>query len=78
MHRSGSLRRAQGVCALFIEFVLQFEAHVVGFDGSDDIAHRINLPFNLVFAQLMACGRAVTGIVIGKACLPEGVYTGIW
>jgi hypothetical protein len=36
---AGSLGRAQGVCALFIEFVLQFEAHVVGFDGSDDFAH---------------------------------------
>jgi hypothetical protein len=36
---AGLLGRAQGVCALFIEFVLQFEAHVVGFDGSDDFAH---------------------------------------
>ena len=33
------LRGVQGVCALFVEFVLQFEADVVGFDGDDDFAN---------------------------------------
>ena len=58
------------MCALFVEFVLQFEAHVVGFDGGDDFAYGINPPFHLIFAQLTGCGRALAGIVIGKACIP--------
>src|SRR6266566_4933476 len=64
------LRRIQRVCALFVEFVLQFETHVVGFDGDDDFANRIDPPFHLVFPQLTGCGRALAGIVIGKACIP--------
>jgi hypothetical protein len=43
------LLRIERMTALFIEFVLQFEAHVVGFDSDDDFADCIDPPVHLIF-----------------------------
>lgn len=68
-----SLRlRIQRVLALFIEFVLQLQAYVVGFDGSDRFDDCIDPPIHLKFSQLFCRCGTVTGVVIGEArVLPD-------
>ena len=40
----------------FVKLILQLEAYVVGFDGSDGFGNGIDPPVHLEFAQLMGCG----------------------
>src|SRR6266568_1143260 len=68
--RPSSWSCVQGVFALFVEFVLEFEALVVGFrgahgfdDGSDPIVH-------VPLTELARGDRTVTGVMIRKAGVP--------
>src|SRR5580692_280267 len=56
--------------ALFVEFVLELQALVVGLgcangfdDGGDPIVH-------VPFTELASSDRAISGVVIGKAAVP--------
>ena len=43
--------RIQRVLALFVEFILQFQADVVSFDGADDFCDGVDPPIHLEFAE---------------------------
>jgi hypothetical protein len=58
------------VLALFVELILQLEARVVGFHGADCLHQSIDPPIHLKLSQLLGCGGAVAGIVVGKARVP--------
>src|SRR5258708_7135410 len=68
--RPSSWSCVQGVFALFVEFVLEFEALVVGFRGANDFDDGSDPIVHVPLAELARGDRTVTGVMIRKAGVP--------
>src|SRR5579859_973413 len=55
---------------LLEKFVLEPQAHLIGFDCPDHIRHAIRPGFHIEFPQRLVRARGVARVVFGKFCVP--------
>src|ERR1700678_281039 len=70
--------RMQRMRALFVELVLQLEAHIVGLHRADCLGDRIDPPIHLKFAQLLRGYGTVAGVMVGEARVPPDAGVNIF
>src|SRR5690242_20917056 len=72
MARAGCalLLGVERMLALFVEFVLQFQAGVIGFNGANAFGDVVDEAVHVPLAEFLGGDGTITGIVIGETRVP--------